>query len=82
MSDIITERSNGILRVELNRPERKNALTAAMYTRLADIFNEAAEDQETVSSSGTAPETPSPPATTSGIFSRIRPGRANLRRSA
>src|SRR5262245_15961846 len=46
MSDIITERSNGILRVELNRPERKNALTAAMYTRLADIFNEAAEDEE------------------------------------
>src|SRR5262247_518234 len=48
MSDIITERSNGILRVELNRPERKNALTGAMYTRLADIFNEAAEDEETL----------------------------------
>src|SRR5262245_27030503 len=47
MSDIITERTGGILRVELNRPEKKNALTAAMYTRLADIFNEAAEDQET-----------------------------------
>src|SRR5215813_7024779 len=47
MSDIVTERSNGILRVELNRPERKNAMTGAMYTRLADIFNEAAEDEET-----------------------------------
>src|SRR5262249_18806585 len=47
MSDIVTERSNGILRVELNRPERKNALTGAMYTRLAEIFNEAAEDEET-----------------------------------
>ena len=47
MSNIVTERSNGILRVELNRPEKKNALTAAMYTRLADIFNEAAEDEET-----------------------------------
>ena len=47
MSDIITELSNGVLRVELNRPERKNALTGAMYTRLADIFNEAAEDEET-----------------------------------
>jgi enoyl-CoA hydratase/carnithine racemase len=45
MSDIVTERSNGILRVEINRPEKKNALTAAMYTRLADIFNEAAEDE-------------------------------------
>src|SRR5262244_2591642 len=48
MSDIITERSNGILRVELNRPERKNALTGAMYTRLAEIFNEAAEDEQTL----------------------------------
>ena len=47
MSDIVTERSNGIMRVELNRPEKKNALTAAMYTRLADIFNEAAKDEET-----------------------------------
>src|SRR5215831_16558260 len=48
MSDIVTERSNGILRVELNRPERKNALTGAMYMRLAEIFNEAAEDEETL----------------------------------
>jgi enoyl-CoA hydratase/carnithine racemase len=47
MSDIVTERSNGILRVQFNRPERKNAMTGAMYTRLADIFNEAAEDGET-----------------------------------
>jgi enoyl-CoA hydratase/carnithine racemase len=47
MSDIVTDRSNGILRVEFNRPERKNAMTGAMYTRLADIFNEAAEDGET-----------------------------------
>src|SRR5215472_4691141 len=46
MSDIVTERSNGILRVELNRPEKKNALIGAMYTRLAEIFNEAAEDEE------------------------------------
>ena len=46
MSDIISERSNGILRVELNRPAKKNAMTGAMYTRLAEIFNEAAEDQE------------------------------------
>jgi enoyl-CoA hydratase/carnithine racemase len=47
MSDIITERSEGILRVEFNRPEKKNAMTGGMYTRLADIFNEAAEDEET-----------------------------------
>jgi enoyl-CoA hydratase/carnithine racemase len=47
MSDIITERTNGILRVEFNRPERKNAMTSGMYVRLADIFNQAAEDEET-----------------------------------
>lgn len=47
MSDINTERSNGILRVEFNRPEKKNAMTGGMYTHLADIFNEAAEDEET-----------------------------------
>jgi len=46
MSDIVTERSNGILRVQFNRPEKKNAMTGAMYTSLADIFNRAAEDEE------------------------------------
>ena len=47
MSDINTERSGSILRVELNRPAKKNALTAAMYARLADIFNEAAKEEGT-----------------------------------
>ncbi|UXU89648.1 enoyl-CoA hydratase [Burkholderia sp. S-53] len=46
MSDIITERTGGILRVAFNRPEKKNAMTGGMYTRLADIFNEAADDDE------------------------------------
>lgn len=45
MSDIITERSDGILRVEFNRPERKNAMTNGMYIELAQILNEAAEDE-------------------------------------
>ena len=45
MSAIITELSDGILRVELNRPERKNALTAAMYIRLAEIFSDADQDE-------------------------------------
>lgn len=44
MSDIITERSDGILRVEFNRPERKNAMTNGMYAQLAQILDEAAED--------------------------------------
>src|ERR1700754_3628872 len=44
MADITTERSDSMRRVELNRPTRKNALTAAMYMHLADIFNHAASD--------------------------------------
>ena len=45
MSDIITERTGGILRVELNRPGSKNALTASMYTSLAQIFDDADKDE-------------------------------------
>jgi enoyl-CoA hydratase/carnithine racemase len=47
MSDIITERTDGILRVELNRPAQKNAMTASMYTTLAETFT-AADKDETV----------------------------------
>jgi len=45
MNDVITERSEGVLRVELNRPEKRNAMTSSMYTKLADIFNDAAADE-------------------------------------
>jgi enoyl-CoA hydratase/carnithine racemase len=45
MNDIVTERSASILRVELNRPAKLNAMTAAMYLALADIFDEAAKDE-------------------------------------
>lgn len=45
MTDIITELTDGILRVELNRPERKNAMTGAMYGRLAEILNEADKNE-------------------------------------
>ena len=44
MSDIITERTGSILRVELNRPAQKNAMTSSMYTSLAGILNEADKD--------------------------------------
>ena len=47
MDEILTERSDGILRVELNRPSRKNAMTSGMYLDLADIFNDAARDAST-----------------------------------
>jgi enoyl-CoA hydratase/carnithine racemase len=45
MDDIVTECSEGILRVELNRPTKLNAMTSGMYTKLADIFNDAARDE-------------------------------------
>jgi enoyl-CoA hydratase/carnithine racemase len=47
MSDIITERSGNILRIQLNRPAKKNAMTLAMYVTLADQFNAAAKDDQT-----------------------------------
>jgi len=47
MSDIITERSGNILRIQLNRPEKKNAMTLAMYITLADLLNDAARDDQT-----------------------------------
>ena len=46
MSDIITERTGNILRVTVNRPAKKNAMTSAMYIALADALNEAAKDDE------------------------------------
>ena len=44
MSDILKELSGNILRVTVNRPAKKNAMTSAMYTDLANIFNEANKD--------------------------------------
>ena len=46
MSDIITERSGSILRVQLNRPDKKNAMTSSMYVTLADLLNDAAKDEQ------------------------------------
>jgi len=46
MSEILTETKGSILRVTVNRPEKKNAMTSAMYNALADVFNEAAKDDD------------------------------------
>ena len=46
MSEILTERSGSILRVTVNRPAKKNAMTSAMYIAMADALNEAAKDDE------------------------------------
>ena len=47
MDDIVTEHAGSILRVQLNRPTKRNAMTSAMYLALAGIFNEAANDEDT-----------------------------------
>jgi enoyl-CoA hydratase/carnithine racemase len=44
MTDIVTERSGSILRVQLNRTAKKNAMTSAMYDTIADLLNAAAKD--------------------------------------
>src|SRR6201994_1885470 len=47
MDDIVTEHAGSILRVQFNRPTKRNAMTSAMYVALAGIFNEAANDENT-----------------------------------
>jgi enoyl-CoA hydratase/carnithine racemase len=47
MDEIITERTESILRIELNRPTKRNAMTSAMYVALAGIFDGAAKDGQT-----------------------------------
>jgi enoyl-CoA hydratase/carnithine racemase len=45
MDEIITGYSESILRVELNRPAKRNAMTSSMYVALAEILNAAAKDE-------------------------------------
>jgi enoyl-CoA hydratase/carnithine racemase len=44
VNELVTERSGNILSVQFNRPTKKNAMTAAMYTGLANLLNEADQD--------------------------------------
>src|SRR6266566_8371353 len=46
MSEILTERSGSILRITLNRPAKKNAMTSSMYLSMAEILNDAAKDDD------------------------------------
>jgi enoyl-CoA hydratase/carnithine racemase len=42
--DIVTERLDKVLRIEINRPQKKNALTAAMYQALTDALTSVEGD--------------------------------------
>lgn len=44
--EILIDRAEGVVTLTLNRPERKNAVTGAMWRRLADTFSEVAENPE------------------------------------
>ena len=43
---LISEKSSGVLTLTLNRPEKKNALTRAMYQALADGIDGAERDED------------------------------------
>jgi enoyl-CoA hydratase/carnithine racemase len=46
MPDLIaSELADGILTIRFNRPDKKNAITVAMYSALADALDRAAEDK-------------------------------------
>ena len=44
MSEIFSEIKDRVLRIEIARPEKKNALTAAMYAAMADALDTAERD--------------------------------------
>ncbi|WP_105101878.1 enoyl-CoA hydratase [Microbulbifer pacificus] len=43
-AEIQSQISGRVLEITINRPERKNALTMAMYSAMADLLNAAADD--------------------------------------
>jgi enoyl-CoA hydratase/carnithine racemase len=47
MPEIVTERFENILRIQFNRPDKKNAMTLNMYSTVAELLNAAAKDDET-----------------------------------
>ena len=44
MSDILTDTSAGVLTITLNRVDKKNSITAAMYASMADALAQAEAD--------------------------------------
>jgi enoyl-CoA hydratase/carnithine racemase len=47
MEEIVTAHAGSILRVQLNRPTKRNAMTSAKYVALAGILHQAANDENT-----------------------------------
>lgn len=43
---ILTEISDGVMTIRMNRPDKKNALTGAMYAKMSDCLDEANESAD------------------------------------
>ena len=46
MPDVVVEKQGHVLTVTLNRPQRRNAMTLAMFARLSDAWDLADGDDE------------------------------------
>jgi enoyl-CoA hydratase/carnithine racemase len=46
MNEILTEFSGSVLRVQFNRPQKKNAMSLAMYAELADRLDQADKNDD------------------------------------
>jgi len=46
MNEIIAERFGNILRIQLNRPDKKNAMTSSMCITMAEFLEDAAKDDQ------------------------------------
>lgn len=44
--EVLVSREGGVLRIALNRPEKKNSITAAMYRAFAEALADARQDSE------------------------------------
>ena len=46
MPDLLVEREGPVVTLTMNRPERRNAMTLAMFARLADAWDEIDADPD------------------------------------
>jgi enoyl-CoA hydratase/carnithine racemase len=46
VDEILTERFEDILNIQLNRPAKTNAMTSSMYVSMAELLNGAATDDQ------------------------------------
>ena len=46
MSDLLVERRDGVVTLTLNRPDKLNSITGAMWGGLRDVFDEVATNRD------------------------------------